>query len=230
MNRRTLLRSSVSVASLSAISGCSSLGGSGPFTVIIDYNGQWSGSVGSEDGQRSVQGSGRGEFEIEGDVVSAVAQKRDARSGRLTVSIASGNNVLKRQSTTAQYGTVSVSHRKGGDDEVSQDRSSQDGGNNQQSLPTVEFNIVIGYDGPWSGTIRAKQAAIKNIEGSGNALYRVENESILVTVQKEDDGERELTVVLGIGEDPMRSKSTTEPGGEVSVRLYSNSKDEIPDE
>lgn len=228
MNRRTLLRSSVSVASLAAISGCSSLGGSGPFTVTIDYNGQWSGSVGSEDGQRSVQGSGRREFEIEGDVVSAVAQKRDARSGRLTVSIASGNNVLKRQSTTAQYGTVSVSHRKGGDDEVSQDRSSQDGGNNQQSLTNVEFTIVIGYDGPWSGTVHA--TSINNIEGTGNASYQVENESILVTAQKEDNSEEELRVVLGIGEDPMRSKSTTEPGGEVSVRLYSNSKDEIPDE
>jgi hypothetical protein len=122
MDRRAFLRSTATVASVSAISGCSTLGilgGNKPFTVIINYSGSWSGSVGSEDGQRSVQGSGREEFEVEGDIVSAVAQKRDASRGRLTVLIAVGDNVVKGKYTTAQYGTVSVSHRRGGEDEVS---------------------------------------------------------------------------------------------------------------
>ncbi|WP_363466523.1 hypothetical protein [Halogeometricum borinquense] len=134
MDRRTFLRSSASVASVSAFAGCSALGilgSSGPFTVTIDYPGSWGGSVGSPDGQRSVQGSGTEQFEIEGDIVSAVAQKRDAGTGRLTVSIAAGDNVVKRQSTTAQYGTVSVSHRRGSGDDVS-----GDGGANQQQEQT----------------------------------------------------------------------------------------------
>lgn len=133
MDRRTFLRSSASVASVSAIAGCSSLGilgSTGPFTVTIDYPGSWGGSVGSEDGQRSVQGSGTEQFEIEGDIVSAVAQKRDTGSGRLTVTIAVGDNVVKRQSTTARFGAVSVSHRRGGDDEVS-------GNNNEPQEPSI---------------------------------------------------------------------------------------------
>ena len=109
------------MATLSGLAGCAALGSDEPFTVTVDYSGSWSGSVGDEDGQRTVEGAGTEQYEIEGDIVSATAQKRDGGSGRLTVSIAVGDSVVKRQSTTAQYGVVSVSHRRGGEDDVDDD-------------------------------------------------------------------------------------------------------------
>lgn len=124
MERRAFLRrfgGPASLGGVSTLAGCSTLGFLGsdePFTVSVEYDGSWSGSVGSEDGQRSVEGTGPARFEVDGDVVSAVAQKRSPGSGQLTVRIAVGDDVVKRQSTTARFGTVSVSHRRGEEDDV----------------------------------------------------------------------------------------------------------------
>lgn len=83
----------------------------GTITVEVDYSGSWSGSVGDDESQRSVDGSGTEEFEVNPDsmVVSGTFQKDDDSSDELTVRIKQDGEVVNEQSTTAEYGVVSVS-------------------------------------------------------------------------------------------------------------------------
>lgn len=83
-------------------------------TVRVSYDGEWSGNVGSTASQRSVDGSGEETFEVDVeesfDAVSAVFQKMDEGDGELVVEIVDGGEVVAEQSTTAEFGTVSVSY------------------------------------------------------------------------------------------------------------------------
>ncbi|WP_162993957.1 hypothetical protein [Halalkalicoccus subterraneus] len=83
----------------------------GSFSIRVDYDGEWSGAVGSEGSSRSVDGSGTEEIEIDGDpmVISANAQKQDDSSDELTIQILQDGEVVAEQSTTAEYGVASVS-------------------------------------------------------------------------------------------------------------------------
>lgn len=82
--------------------------------VRVIYSGDWTGNVGSTATQRSVEGSGDETFDIEVeqsfDVVSAVFQKTDDSDAEMTVQIIENGEVVEEQSTTAGYGTVSVTH------------------------------------------------------------------------------------------------------------------------
>jgi len=135
MNRRTLIKQvlgSVSVVTVTGLSGCSSSGlfsSSDSFTITIDYNSQWQGSVGNEDGQRSVQGEGSEQFEVDGDIVSAVVQKQNSSRAELTVSISLDGDIVAQQSTTASFGTVSLSYTRG---EGSQVEDNGDGNSIQE--------------------------------------------------------------------------------------------------
>ena len=80
---------------------------------------QYSGSYGTAQGQRSVDGilgSGPNEYDVEArtgrfefDVISATLQKRSPGGGTLRVEIPSKGKVVASQETTAEYGVASVS-------------------------------------------------------------------------------------------------------------------------
>lgn len=82
------------------------------FSVRIEYNGDWSGSIGGDGSTRSVDGSGTETFDIEGtpSIVSANAQKQDDSSGTLTVQILEDGEVVEETSTSAEYGLAQTSH------------------------------------------------------------------------------------------------------------------------
>ncbi|QZX98489.1 hypothetical protein [Halobaculum rubrum] len=76
------------------------------------YGGEWSGSLGTEGGQRSISGVGDSHLPVDNSasIVSGNAQKRDGGgSGELTVQILVDGAVRAEQSTTAEYGVAQVS-------------------------------------------------------------------------------------------------------------------------
>lgn len=79
--------------------------------VRISYSGDWSGSVGGDGTSSSVEGSGDETIPIDGDpaTVAATIQKQDDSSDELTVAILEDGEVIVEESTTAEYGVVSVS-------------------------------------------------------------------------------------------------------------------------
>ncbi len=81
----------------------------GNIQIKIIYSGSWSGSIGDDSGQRSVDGRGTQVFDMKGGTVVAVIQKMDS-GGTLTVQILQDGKVIETQSTSAEYGVVSVSH------------------------------------------------------------------------------------------------------------------------
>ncbi|MFZ2071509.1 MAG: CFI-box-CTERM domain-containing protein [Halobacteriota archaeon] len=87
-----------------------------PYTVEIRVEGtsglSFSGSYGDLGSQKSVDGTVPKTYTIEnpeGDIVSAVFQKQE-RGGELTVKLVKDGKVVKSESTTAEYGVVSVSY------------------------------------------------------------------------------------------------------------------------
>lgn len=79
-------------------------------TIEVDYGSSWSGSVGDETSQRSVNGTGPKEFEINPNSMVAVAtvQKQDDSINKMVVRIKQGSDIVTEGSTTAKYGVVSV--------------------------------------------------------------------------------------------------------------------------
>lgn len=79
--------------------------------VRISYSGEWSGSIGGDGTSSSVDGSGDETIPIDDDLstVSATVQKEDDSSDELTVAILEDSEVVVEESTTAEYGVVSVS-------------------------------------------------------------------------------------------------------------------------
>ena len=79
--------------------------------VRISYSGEWSGSVGGDGTSSSVDGSGDETIPIDGDpaTVSASIQKQDDSNDELTVAIVEDGEVIVEESTTAEYGVVTVS-------------------------------------------------------------------------------------------------------------------------
>jgi hypothetical protein len=86
-----------------------SVPGSGTYTVGIESNTSWSGSIGADGQSRTEQGSGSQTFQLTGQIIVAVVQKQTAE-GYLNVYILKGAETLASQNTTAQYGVVSVSY------------------------------------------------------------------------------------------------------------------------
>lgn len=76
-------------------------------TIRIQSDTSWSGSLGTLESSRSVDGSGSQDFQLSGDVFSAVIQK-NSETGYLTVSIVVDGVVKVTETTTAEYGVVSV--------------------------------------------------------------------------------------------------------------------------
>ncbi len=82
--------------------------------IVVDYNGTWSGNMGTMTKARNINGTGHQEFTMDQGndsafIVSAFAQKRDASNATLTISIEDTNGTMIRtQSTNASYGVASV--------------------------------------------------------------------------------------------------------------------------
>jgi hypothetical protein len=79
--------------------------------VRIRYAGEWQGSVGTSQQQRSIDGEGDRVVDVPDDatVVTVNAQKRDDSPRTLTVAILADDEVVLEQSTTAEYGVAQVS-------------------------------------------------------------------------------------------------------------------------
>ena len=80
----------------------------------------FSGNYGTLDRQRSVDGTTPDNFEaevktgfLEFDSVSAVMQKREQGNGELTIQMIVDGEVVKEQSTTAEFGVVSLNYVPG---------------------------------------------------------------------------------------------------------------------
>jgi len=82
--------------------------------VKVSYSGSWSGCYGDTGSMTSVDGYGTKSYYLKNpDIVSAVFQKMDDGHGTLTVEIIDNGEVVERESTSATYGVVSVSHSFG---------------------------------------------------------------------------------------------------------------------
>jgi hypothetical protein len=83
-----------------------------PFTVRVDYTGEWQGSVSTDGSARSIDGQDSQTIDIEGSpsIISANAQKEDDSDRQLTIQIREDGSVVKEASTTAAYGMAQVSY------------------------------------------------------------------------------------------------------------------------
>jgi hypothetical protein len=78
------------------------------YTIVIDSDTNWSGSIGGLGGQSTQSGSGHATFTIHSSLVSTCIQKQTT-NGYLTVSITKNNQVIASQTTNSEYGVVAVS-------------------------------------------------------------------------------------------------------------------------
>lgn len=80
-------------------------------TIVVESDGAYSGSIGGlNDGQRTIEGNGDQNFTVNDTYASACVQKDAFNSGEiLTVKIVRDGNIIQEQTTTAEYGVVTVS-------------------------------------------------------------------------------------------------------------------------
>ncbi|ELZ08593.1 hypothetical protein C479_14678 [Halovivax asiaticus JCM 14624] len=80
--------------------------------IRILYDGEWSGAIGEESATRSVDGSGDDTLDVSDDtmIISATVQKEDGSNTELTVQILEDGEVVSEQSTSSEFGVVSVTH------------------------------------------------------------------------------------------------------------------------
>ncbi len=78
--------------------------------VQVSYDGPWSGAIDQDGSSQTVDGNGTETFNMTGNpsVVSVDFQKQDGSSGTFTVNILQNGNVVKTESTSAQYGVAST--------------------------------------------------------------------------------------------------------------------------
>lgn len=88
----------------------SSSSSSGTVLVKIITSGNWSGSVGDGSTSKTIEGKGNYQQDMgSAQTVSANIQKQTNSSDTLTVQILQNGKVIKQESTSAQYGVVTVS-------------------------------------------------------------------------------------------------------------------------
>lgn len=178
--------------------------------VKVSYEGEWSGTVGTGDSTRSVDGSGTETIDIESDslIVSANAQKQDDSSRELTVQIIENGEVIAEQSTSAGYGVAQV--------------TSEDGAGSGGSAGESTLEVRVQYSGEWQGSI-GTGGSVRTVDGTGSKTIAVEGNPTAVSAnaQKQDDGSGELIVqILKDGEVVKEASTTAEYG--VAQVTYSN--------
>jgi len=110
VNRRRFLQAA-SGAGAVALAGCSGASKPDSVAIVIDGFEEWSGSLGGDGGQRSVDGRGQNSWSFNEvpTVASVTAQKRTRGGWPLSVSIVADGTVVSESETTAEYGVVSTS-------------------------------------------------------------------------------------------------------------------------
>jgi len=78
------------------------------FTIRIESDTNWAGSIGADGSSRTIESYGSGTWEVTGTIAVAVIQKH-TEYGYLKVSILRDGEVLDSQTTNAAFGVVSVS-------------------------------------------------------------------------------------------------------------------------
>jgi hypothetical protein len=83
-------------------------GGAATAVIEINYTGPWSGSVYAGPDHKPVSGIGPKVVTVDEWPVSATIQKQDDSSRTLSVNISEGNRTIQSGSTSAGYGSVSL--------------------------------------------------------------------------------------------------------------------------
>lgn len=85
-------------------------------TLVIDYEGEWSGTLETGGSSQSIDGHGSETFEIEGEnssiMVSATIMKEDSSSETLLVEMIVDDQVVQSSSTNSPSGTVTLSYQQ----------------------------------------------------------------------------------------------------------------------
>lgn len=187
--------------------------------VRVSYDGEWSGSIGPTGSSRTVDGSGERTFDVEiedgWDAVSAVMQKQDDGDDEMVVQLIYNGEVVQESSTSAAYGTASVtqSFTEGwfSDTVVA---GSQAGSSDKN------VTVRIEYDGAWSGNVGTIGSS-RSVEGSGSETLDVTAQDgwdvVSATIQKQDDGSGELTVQILVDGEVVQESSTSAEFGVVML-------------
>lgn len=182
------------------------------YQVRIVYEGEWSGTIGSEGSSRSVDGSGTSTFEIDGDpfIVSANAQKQDDSSRELTVQILQSEDVVAEESTTAEYGIA----------QVTSEADTGSGGDSGSSGSS--FSVRVQYDGAWQGSISTGGSS-RSVEGSGSQMIAIDGSPNIISAnaQKQEANSDMLTIQILQDGDVVKETSTSAEYGVAQVS-YSN--------
>ena len=82
-----------------------------PISIEIEYNYSWAGSIEDGKGLRLVSGTGPRAYDMGTGKVAATIHKSDNSSRTLTVRIMQGEHAVEEQSTSKEYGIVTVSYK-----------------------------------------------------------------------------------------------------------------------
>ncbi|NEU55497.1 hypothetical protein [Halorussus sp. MSC15.2] len=181
--------------------------GSSSFAVKVVYDGEWQGSISAGGSAKSIQGSGTKTVDISGEpnIVSANAQKKDGGGdAKLTIQILKDGEVVKKSSTTAEYGMAQTTYSPFGSATTS---GSSSGGS--------KLSVKVVYEGKWQGSISAGGSA-RSVQGSGTKTLDVKGSPSILSAnaQKKDGGAgKKLTIkILQDGEVLKKSSTTAEYG------------------
>lgn len=175
--------------------------GGGSYSVKIVAEGKWSGTIMSGGSSKTVEGEGKKTFQLDEDasIVSANAQKKGANSNTLTIQIIKDGEVMKKSSTSAEYGMAQVSY------------SSLSGNSSNKKSGYV---VKISYDGKWSGAVGG-DGSTRTVEGSGTKKFPIKGDPFAISgnAQKRDGGAGKLTIqVLNDGKVIKESSTSAEYG------------------
>lgn len=185
------------------------------YQVRVQYDGEWTGSVGGDGSSRSVDGSGTQTFSIEGDplFVSANAQKQGDGSGELTIQILEDGDVIAEQSTSAEYGVAQV---------TSQGGTSGGSGTEGASGSGTAFSVRVQYSGSWQGAV-GTGGSTRSVEGTGSETIQLEGSPDIISAnaQKQDDSSDELTIQI-LKDGAVVEETSTSAAYGVAQASYSN--------
>ena len=191
------------------------------YTVYIEFEGEWQGSITAGGSSRSIQGTGSKKFEITGDayMVAANAQKETDGDRKLTVQIVSNNKILGEASTTASYGVAQATSQGGSS--ISGD-SNSGGSSNTTTATENTFAFKVNYEGEWQGSLNAGGSA-RSIDGTGSKKVELEGSPSIIAgnAQKKDDSSQKLTVQILKNGEVVKEASTTAEYGMAQVSYSS---------
>lgn len=178
------------------------------YTVRVEFDGEWQGSISADGSSKSIEGTGPKEYAISGDplVVAANAQKETDGNEKLTVKILQDGSVVGKQSTSAAYGLAQATSESG---------SSMTGDNSTTASSTADtFEFKVSYSGEWQGSLSAGGSA-QSIDGTGTETISINGSPSVISgnAQKQDDSSETLTVqILKNGEVVKESSTSAEYG------------------